>query len=331
MNTVVRVYDNIHSELDPSYDDGEYTEPATHVSPLHPPEETDPHRSRRTHPAPATDLLGGSSTGERRPSKPPLSHFTLLIFSILSQTTSVLAQRPGQITWFNASGLGINECGSVDKNNDLAVHLSPDLWNSADCSRKISISYGGGSITAQITGKPAAGQGSKSRTTIVTSVVSAALALVIGAAGMLCWRRRRVAARRQRGREELTAQVDIGHSVMSGTSEGYSSSHLPPSSEWDAHALKLAEVASSSESTDPPAEGNPDGVRPGDSVERAGAEYETSAGEEDGRGRTNPGAQVVYEFDGGVRLAGGPPGRTGEPVDVRGLAIAHPPPYQLFD
>lgn len=69
MNTVVRVYDNIHSELDPSYDDGEYTEPATHVSPLHPPEETDPHRSRRTHPAPATDLLGGSSTGERRPSK----------------------------------------------------------------------------------------------------------------------------------------------------------------------------------------------------------------------------------------------------------------------
>ena len=66
--------------------------------------------------------------------------------------------------------------------------------------------------------QPAAGQGSKSHTTIVTSVVSAALALVIGAAGMLCWRRRRVAARRQRGREELTAQVDIGHSVMSGTS-----------------------------------------------------------------------------------------------------------------
>ena len=43
--------------------------------------------------------------------------------------------------------------------------------------------------------------------------------------------------------------------------------------------------------------------------------------------------QVVYEVDGGVRLAGGPPGRMGSVYDVRqlrGRAVTLPPPYQEY-
>ena len=44
--------------------------------------------------------------------------------------------------------------------------------------------------------------------------------------------------------------------------------------------------------------------------------------------------EFVYEYDGGVRLAGGPPGRLfspSNPESVRRIATALPPPYQLFE
>ena len=109
---------------------------------------------------------------------------------------------------------------------------------------------------------------------------------------------------------------------------------VPPfeSSQWDSHPRKATELASGSTNRRPTETIR--GVPPHDPAPGTGAEYETSTGVEDGRepGRTSPGAQIMYEFDGGVRLAGGPPGRTGEPVDVRGLAMAwQPPPYQCFD
>ncbi|KAI0713817.1 hypothetical protein C8Q76DRAFT_796741 [Earliella scabrosa] len=176
---------------------------------------------------------------------------------------------------------------------------------------------------------------SKSRTTIAVSLAAAALALILGAAGMLCWRRRHIAIQRQllREKETLTAQTinvarDHDDAVLGRRERPPSRALLPPSSHQHSRALKATLEFAPNSSQRRPTEGTSDDLPPRDPE----VEYETpTGGVEDGIGRTSPpGAQVVYEFDGGVRLAGGPPGRSGERVDVRGL-VALPPPYRLFD